>query len=173
MSPVPGVLRRGLLAALVLVVCSGSAPHPRAHRVTPPAGAAGRPQPTLRLEPLSIQTQNGVVRLQVEIADTERTREIGLMWRRTVPPFGGMLFDFNPPHPVAFWMHNTVTSLDMLFIAPDGRIISIARNARPLDDTPIPSGGVVRGVLEIGGGRAAQLGILPGDLVRQRIFTGG
>ena len=104
---------------------------------------------------------------------TGAEREKGLMFRKVVPPDRGMLFDFNPPHPVAFWMHNTVTSLDMLFIAPDGRIISIARNARPLDDTPIPSGGVVRGVLEIGAGRAAQLGILPGDMVRQRIFTGG
>lgn len=174
MSLISGVLRRGVLAALALVVCAGSTPHPRAHHAPPPpAGASGRPQPTLRLEPLTIQTQNGPVRFRVEMADTERTREIGLMWRRSVPPFGGMLFDFNPPHPVAFWMHNTVTSLDMLFIAPDGRIISIARNARPLDDTPIPSGGVVRGVLEIGAGRAAQLGILPGDMVRQRIFTGG
>lgn len=169
-----GLLQRGAVAASLMLICVGPATartHPRPH---PPAAAGHeRPQPTLRLEPLTIDTQRGPVRLMVEIAETEHSREIGLMWRPSVAPNGGMLFDFNPPHPVAFWMHNTITSLDMLFIAPDGHIITIARNARPLDDTPIPSGGVVRGVLEIGAGRAAAMGVLPGDLVRQRIFAGG
>jgi uncharacterized membrane protein (UPF0127 family) len=58
----------------------------------------------------------------------------------------------------------------MLFIAADGHIVSIARNAQPLSETPIPSGGDVLGVLEIRGGRAAEIGAEPGDVVRERIF---
>ena len=166
-----GIVRAGLVIILALMTQSALArPHP--HR-GPVDTSQGRPQPTLRLEPLVIETQGRQIRLMVEIADTENTREIGLMWRRVVPANGGMLFDFNPPRPVAFWMHNTVTSLDMIFIGQDGRIVSIARNARPLDDTPIPSGGVVRGVLEVAAGRAAAMGVLPGDRVRHRIFTRG
>ena len=58
----------------------------------------------------------------------------------------------------------------MLFIAPDGRVVSIARNATPMSENPIPSGGDVLGVLEIRGGRAAEIGAEPGDRVQERIF---
>jgi hypothetical protein len=58
----------------------------------------------------------------------------------------------------------------MVFIAADGRIVSIARNAVPFDESPIPSGGAVTGVLEIRGGRAAEVGAEPGDLVTARMF---
>ena len=133
----------------------------------------GRPQVGLRVEPLSIVTGHGPVVLQVEIADNERTREVGMMWRTVVPPNRGMLFDFRTPRPVAFWMRNTLVSLDLIFIGPDGRIISIARSAIPRNETPIPGGGSVRAVLEIRGGRAAELGILPGDRVVHRIFPRG
>jgi uncharacterized membrane protein (UPF0127 family) len=164
----PGLVRRSLIAAVVALLCMGTT-----HHRTVARPAQNHPQRVLRQEPMVIVTQRGPVRLMVEMATSESTRETGLMWRTNVPPFGGMLFDFNPPHPVAFWMHNTIIPLDMLFIDPSGRIISIARNARPRDDTPIASGGVVRGVLEIRGGRAAELGVLPGDRVQQRIFTSG
>ena len=170
MSPHPGASRRGALIALVLLVCAGLSVDVGAQ---PRRSAINRPQPTLRIEPLVIVTQRGPVRVQAEIADTERTRNVGMMWRTTMAPNAGMLFDFNPPRDVSFWMHNTLIPLDMIFIAPDGRIISIARSARPRDDTPIPSGGVVRGVLEMRGGRAAEIGILPGDRVRHRIFRSG
>ena len=81
-----------------------------------------------------------------------------------------MLFDFKRAQPVAFWMKNTLIPLDMVFIGADGRIVSIARNAVPMSEAPVPSGGPVLGVLEIAGGRAAQIGAEPGDRVRDRIF---
>jgi uncharacterized protein len=124
----------------------------------------------LRTEPLSIATAKGVTHFTVEIADTDATRERGLMFRKSLGPNEGMLFDFRTPQPVAFWMKNTLISLDMVFIGPDGRIVSIARNAVPMDETPIPSGGPITGVLEIRGGRAAEIGAEPGDMVTARMF---
>jgi uncharacterized membrane protein (UPF0127 family) len=120
---------------------------------------------------MDIITHDGVRHFQVEVADTEASREQGLMFRKHLAGDRGMLFDFHTPQPVAFWMKNTLIPLDMVFIAPDGRIISIARNAKPHDETPIPSGGVVLGVLELRGGRAAEVDIQPGDRVRERIFN--
>jgi uncharacterized protein len=125
---------------------------------------------TLRTEPLSIATRHGTVRLTVEIADDDQTREIGLMCRKHLAADRGMLFDFKRPQDVAFWMKNTLIPLDMVFIGADGRVVSIARDAAPMDETPIPSAGAVLGVLEIAGGRAAALDIRPGDRVRERIF---
>jgi len=72
---------------------------------------------------------------------------------------------------VAFWMRNTLISLDIIYIRPDGVVLSIARNVKPLDESPVPSGGRVRAVLELAAGRAAQLGILPGDRIEHRIFA--
>lgn len=130
------------------------------------------PQPpqSLPTAPLAIVTSHGVARFTVEVADTDRTREIGLMCRTHLGPFRGMLFDFHQPQPVEFWMKNTLIPLDMLFIDESGHVIAVAANAKPEDETPIPSGGPVLGVLEIAGGRAAALGIAPGDTVRERIF---
>jgi uncharacterized membrane protein (UPF0127 family) len=144
-----------------------------------PAAAATPPQPCKAgqaelkpLEALTLVTSRGAYAFKVEDARTYRQREIGLMCRRSVAADRGMLFDFGQPTDgVAFWMHNTLAPLDIVFIRPDGVVLSIARNAQPLDDTPLPAGGVIRGVLEIAGGRAAQIGLLPGDQVRHRIFA--
>lgn len=124
----------------------------------------------LKVEPLEVVTARGAFHFKVEVADTDATREKGLMFRKIVPADEGMLFDFKAPRPVAFWMKNTLIPLDLLFIAPDGHIISIARDAVPLSEAPIPSGGAVLGVLELRGGRAAEIGAEPGDMVRERIF---
>ncbi len=131
------------------------------------ASAQGQKLPT---EPLDIVTSGGVKHFTVEIADTDQTRETGLMFRKSMAPDRGMLFDFQTPQPVTFWMKNTLIPLDMIFIAKDGRVVSIARNARPMSEALIPSGGPIVGVLELRGGRAAEIAVKPGDEVRERIF---
>ncbi|MGI9169110.1 MAG: DUF192 domain-containing protein [Caulobacteraceae bacterium] len=125
---------------------------------------------SLKIEPLEVATGRGVFHFKVEVADNDATRERGLMFRKAMAADRGMLFDFKTPRLVAFWMKNTLIPLDMLFIAKDGRIVSIARDATPLSEAPIPSGGAVVGVLELRGGRAHEIGAQPGDRVRERIF---
>ena len=124
----------------------------------------------LKVEPLDLVTARGIFHFKVEVADTAATREKGLMFRKTLAADRGMLFDFKTPRPVAFWMKNTLIPLDMLFIAADGHVVSIAQRAIPLSEIPIPSGGAALGVLELRGGRAAEIGAQPGDQVRERIF---
>ena len=138
-----------------------------------PAGAETlitHAQSHLRLEPLTVSTDKGVFRFKVEIADTPRRQEIGLMYRPPLAPDHGMLFEFPSPRSVMFWMKNCPYPLDMLFITADGRILSIVRNAAPESETPLPSGGPITGVLEIRGGRAAEMGAEPGDSVRHSFF---
>jgi uncharacterized membrane protein (UPF0127 family) len=137
------------------------------------AGDPAAAKPPARLETLEIVTGKGRARFQVEIAATPAEQKRGLMFRKALAPDRGMLFTYAKPQPAAFWMKNTLIPLDIIYIAPNGRVLSIARNARPHDETPIASGGMILGVLEIAGGRAAQLGVLPGDRVVHRIFPKG
>jgi len=130
-------------------------------------------KPAGRLEIVEIITAKGRARFQVEIAATRAEQQRGLMFRKSLAPDQGMLFTYAKPQPAAFWMKNTLIPLDIIYIAPNGRVLSIVRNAQPHNEMPMPSGGPVLGVLEIAGGRAAQLGILPGDKVLHRIFPKG
>jgi uncharacterized protein len=112
---------------------------------------------------LKIETKNGPVTLDVEVADTDSKREHGLMFRRSLPQTGGMIFLFNDEHTINMWMKNTYIPLDMVFIGDDWRIKHIAREAEPLSTDIIPSAHPASRVLEIAGGQAAKLGLAPGD----------
>lgn len=139
----------------------------------PTDAVAATPQatkPDAVLEPLSIDTAKGAVSFQVEIADDEAERQQGLMYRTSLAPDRGMLFQFDRAAPRAFWMKNTYIPLDIIYIGADGRIVSIAAMAEPFNEAPIPSKAPASGVLEIYGGRAAELGIAVGDRVHHRIF---
>jgi uncharacterized protein len=128
------------------------------------------PQPALPQNPLVIQTAKGRLNFTVEMALTPQQQQIGLMFRKTLAPNAGMLFDFLRESPQAFWMRNTLIPLDMLFIKADGTIVRIAAMTKPLSEDTVPSYEPVRVVLEIPGGRAAELGIQPGDKAIHRIF---
>src|SRR3954454_12684110 len=119
---------------------------------------------------LEIASKTGVHIFTVEIADTDATREKGLMYRKSLPDGSGMLFDFHQEQDVGFWMQNTYIPLDMLFIRADGRILRIAENTEPFSTRVIRSGGPVRAVLEVIGGTARKLGIAPGDKVGHPMF---
>jgi uncharacterized membrane protein (UPF0127 family) len=115
--------------------------------------------------PLVIKSAHGVNRFKVEVARTSEEQERGLMFRPHIAPDGGMIFPMNPARMASFWMKNTVSSLDIVFIRPDRTIARIAANAVPYSLEPIDSGEPVSAVLEIAGGRAAELGISANDKV--------
>ena len=104
-------------------------------------------------------------RLSIELALTPEQQEKGLMYRTRLAPGEGMLFPFLPPRAVSFWMKDTLVPLDLLFIAPDGRIVRIAAGAKPQDRSPLFADVPVAAVLELGGGQARSLGIREGDRV--------
>ena len=113
--------------------------------------------------PLTINSANGKHRFTVEVARTPEEQAQGLMFRKSVPPDRGMIFPYDPPVQVSFWMKNTLVPLDMVFIGPDGKIGRIAANTTPMSLDPVASIDPVSAVLEIAGGRAAELGIPEGD----------
>ncbi len=121
-------------------------------------------------EPLAIVTRGGRHAFTVEVARNDADRAQGLMYRRSLAPDRGMLFDFGRVQPISMWMQNTYIPLDMIFIRADGTIARIAENAEPLSTRTIPSGEPVLAVLEVPGGTAARLGIRPGDRVEHPLF---
>ncbi|MFN3835188.1 MAG: DUF192 domain-containing protein [Glycocaulis sp.] len=121
-------------------------------------------------DPLVIETAAGPVEFIAEIADTPDSRQRGMMFRESMAPDAAMLFDFEVEQPVAIWMANTLISLDIIFVRADGTIAKIIAHAQPLSRRSLPSDFPVLGVIEIAGGRAGELGIAPGDLVRHPLF---
>lgn len=109
-------------------------------------------------------------RFRIEIVSTPEDRAQGLQGRKRLGLNAGMLFDFGSLQHVFMWMKNTFVSLDMIFIAPDGRIVNIARDTTPESLAIVESAELVRAVLEVPAGTAARLGIKPGDKVEHRIF---
>lgn len=119
---------------------------------------------------LAVVTATGAHNFKVEVMRTRAELEKGLMFRRQMAPDVGMLFDFGAPQDVSMWMKNTYLPLDMLFIGPDGKVVSVAENAVPMSETIISSGGPITGVLELNAGTAKRIGVRPGDLVRHPMF---
>ena len=106
----------------------------------------------------------------VEIADDEPERERGLMFRPPLADDRGMLFQFPDSAERSFWMRNTPSSLDILYIDPTGSIVSIAHHATPYSEAPLPSNGAANGVLELRAGRAEEIGAKAGDKVVHPFF---
>jgi uncharacterized membrane protein (UPF0127 family) len=114
--------------------------------------------------PLTIRTKSATHNFTVEVAATPEQQERGLMFRHSLAGDRGMIFPYDPPQDVAFWMQHTLIPLDIIFIRSDGTIVRIT-HAKALDLTPLPSGEPIAAVLEIRGGRAVELGIREGDVV--------
>lgn len=157
MASIPKFVVAGLF--LALAACAQAAGQG-------PVDSAGRP-----LEPLTIVTSTGEHDFMVEIADEEPERQRGLMFRPPLEADRGMLFQFETSREQGFWMKNTPSSLDILYIGPTGRIVSIAAHTTPYSEVSIPSNGAANGVLELRAGRAGEIGARAGDTVRHPFFT--
>ena len=137
-----------------------------------PGRAAPPPLQQFASAQLTIVSASGRHQFNIELAETPAQQEQGLMFRRTLAPDAGMLFDFKDPTMATMWMHNTLIPLDMLFVDQHGRIVNIAQRAVPESDATIAAAAPVRAVIELNGGTAARLDIKPGDRVLYPIFTG-
>ena len=133
------------------------------------AASVAQPQrfPTAEL---TIVTASGPQKFTVELATTPAQMEQGLMFRQSLAPDSGMLFDFKTPSMASMWMKNTLIPLDMLFIDAQGRVVNIAERTVPGSLDPVGAAAPVRAVLELNGGTAARLGIRPGDRALFPIF---
>lgn len=151
-------------AAIAFAACS-PASEPAGIAPGTAASDAIHPVSGLEIKPLAIHSDGGVHAFQVEVARTPQEQAKGLMFRTEMRPNEGMLFPLNPAREAQFWMKNTVISLDIVFIGTDGRILNIAENTTPYSEAGIPSAGPVKAVLELNGGRVAELGVQPGDRV--------
>lgn len=110
-------------------------------------------------------TGDTIRKIDIEIADIESERTIGLMHRRSMPDTQGMLFIFEREEPRSFWMRNTLIGLDILYIKEDGTIESIAKYCVPKSEKSIPSRGPALYVLELIEGFCDIYGVEVGDKI--------
>jgi uncharacterized protein len=120
--------------------------------------------------PLVVMTEKGSVEIKVEIAKTPLERARGLMFREKLQDGQGMLFVFEDEDFRAFWMKDTPQPLDILYIAADGKLVSVQKG-EPFSTDPIPSGEPAQFVLELARGEAGRLGLSSGALISHPIIA--
>jgi uncharacterized membrane protein (UPF0127 family) len=111
-------------------------------------------------------------RFTVELAESQQKQALGLMFRDSMPDDHGMLFIFPAEGFRSFWMKNTRIPLDILYFDEDLKLVSVAENAQPCRTRrcpSYPSDGPAKYVLELNAGKAAELGLRPGDELRLRL----
>jgi hypothetical protein len=114
---------------------------------------------------VTLMTDSGAHDYKLEIAASPEQQACGLMFREFMPRNIGMIFPFKPPRDTAFWMRNTPLPLDLIFVAANGRVISIGQG-KPFSTDFIPAGGVTAHVVELNQGEAARIGLKKGDRIR-------
>jgi len=107
-------------------------------------------------------------RFSVELADTDEKRTLGLMFRDSMPDDHGMLFIFPGETRLSFWMKNTRIPLDIFYFDSKLKLVSVSENTPPCrtrNCPSYPSDGAAKYVLELNAGKAAELGVKPGDVL--------
>ncbi|EKY13023.1 DUF192 domain-containing protein [Capnocytophaga sp. oral taxon 324] len=113
---------------------------------------------------LSIFKNDSLIQtIEVEFAKNDIERSLGLMYRSSMDEHQGMWFIFPEEAPRSFYMRNTEIPLDIIYLDKDKKVVSIAKNARPYDETSLPSEKPAMYVLEINGGLSDKWGIEKGD----------
>ncbi|AWB48366.1 DUF192 domain-containing protein [Gemmobacter aquarius] len=149
--------KRGLIAGAVLALYGGG------------AAASGLCSP----DHVDVRGSGGVARFSVEVADSGAERAQGLMFRKEMASMAGMLFVYDSPGPVAFWMKNTLIPLDMVFADSSGTVTRIHENAKPGNLVPIDGGKDVQFVLEVNAGMTRKLGLTEGAVLRHTAIGQG
>ncbi|RPF71074.1 DUF192 domain-containing protein [Aurantiacibacter spongiae] len=151
------------LAAGTLAACS-----PQSTRQVAEPGSTSsppvHPRSGLEIVPVTITANDEDHTIAAEVAATREAQSRGLMFRTELGPDEGMLFLYDQPRILSFWMRNTVLPLDLIFIDATRRVINIG-HGEPYNETSITSNRPGIAVLELNAGRAAELGLEPGDTI--------
>ena len=150
-------LRTRLQGAPLVACCQTQQAFDRPNRRHPAAAFTG----FRSRQPLTVTSGDERIAFSVEVADTPEAQARGLMFRTELGDNEGMIFPYDGTRAQSFWMKNTPLPLDIIYIGPDRRISNIAAETEPYSLEPVYSVGPVLGVLELRGGRAAELGIEP------------
>lgn len=117
------------------------------------------------LKIFKIATDSTVIDLDIEIADTDYDIQTGLMYRSTMEPNQGMLFVFDDEEERFFYMKNTQIPLDIIYIDANKKIVSFQKNAKPFNETSLPSHVPAKYVLEVNAGMADAWSLKEGDSI--------
>jgi uncharacterized membrane protein (UPF0127 family) len=128
------------------------------------AWAQGQPQ-DLPAATLKVGMHN----IRAQLAVTPQQRQIGLMFRPSMPNHEGMLFVFDEPSPQCFWMRNTLLPLSIAFLADDGTVVNL-EDMKPQSDDSHCSAKPVRYALEMNQGWFAKRGVKPGTRIDGELF---
>jgi len=110
-------------------------------------------------------TNNPIIKIDIEIADNDYERQLGLMNRQSMEEMQGMLFIFPDERFQSFWMVNTLISLDIIFINSNKKIVTIHKNTTPLSEQSYPSSAPAQYVLEVNAGFCDRHTVKLGDKV--------
>ncbi|MEE2771932.1 MAG: DUF192 domain-containing protein [Bacteroidota bacterium] len=104
-------------------------------------------------------------KLAIEFAETDYEHQTGLMYRKSMEKLQGMLFVYEDSRPRNFYMKNTYIPLDILYFGEDSTLVSIQKDAKPLDETSLPSEGPAQFILEINAGLSEEWELDQGDRI--------
>ena len=165
-----GLIARGFSIAAGAAILFACSPQPSAEpapaSVNEEAAPSVHPVSGLEIIPVTVTSGDETFEFRSELAASREAQAQGLMFRTELGDWEAMIFPSEPQTARSFWMKNTPIPLDIIFIGTDGRILNIAAMTEPYSLESVYSQGTTSGVLELRGGRAEELGIEPGDLVR-------
>jgi hypothetical protein len=162
----------GIGISIFLIGCSPTLPVKNSGTTDILGSQSPRATTSGQVLPISAKTRIGNRPIELEVAKTAEQQDIGLMYRTSLPDDRGMLFEFKSARRVSFWMKNCQISLDMIFLR-DGVVEAIEVSAPPCTADPCPTYGpntAVDRVIELRGGRAAELGVKVGDRIEIEFF---
>jgi uncharacterized protein len=145
-----------LSSLLVLMIALGPALVPAGCNSRSTTQSSGLPVVSIQLGPKAYQC---------EIAADDRTRQQGLMNRKSMPEDHGMIFVFGYEQILYFWMRNTLIPLDIIYLNREGKVVAI-RQMKPLDESSVGSREPAQYAIELNAGQAGKCGIQEGDIVR-------
>ena len=162
----------GIGVSIFLLGCSPSLPAANADATGILASQSTLAASQGQVLPVSARARIADRPIELEVAKTAEQQAMGLMYRTSLADDRGMLFEFKPARWVNFWMKNCQIALDMIFLR-DGVVTAIEVSAPPCTTDPCPTYGpdtAVDRVIELRGGRAAELGVKVGDRIAIEFF---